>query len=106
MEQTLYIGTNHFRPRPMHGCTQELKMLEHYYAEQMINSGSSQIRYSQKKLWTRIAFDEGDKNPIFGLELGAIIRIGCVLRLWKKVTPNELIRLKHRVCENSIEAHS
>lgn len=104
MADTLYIGRHQFVPEPFLNCSQELKQIDTPSLQRIVNGEKSQFKNS-KKLWTRISFDTSGLPPRFDFERGGIIQIGCIVRLWKKVSPGKIIKLKYEICDNSIEGH-
>lgn len=104
MDDTLYIGTHQFLPETVQNCKQELKQIETVNLQYTAN-GHNVPFSGPRKLWTRISFDASSSSHHFDFECGTIVQIGCALRLWKKVSPGKIVRLKHEICENSIEGH-
>ena len=103
MDDTLYIGTHQFLPEIMRNCKQELKQIDSMNLQRTAN-GESISTMGSKKLWTRISFSSHTLDQ-FDFELGNIIQIGCATRLWKKVFPGKIVKLKYEICDNSIEGH-
>ncbi len=85
MEDSLYIGVDHCIPEEISGCTQELK-------------------YPQK-FWTKISCPANSFKRLH-LGVGDMIQVGCIQRLWKKVWPERITRLRYDVCSNSLEGHN
>jgi len=103
MDDTLYIGTHLSLPEAIRNCKQELKVIESVCLQYAAN-GKSIPAKGPKKLWTRISFSQ-DISRRLNFEIGSIIQIGCAVRLWKKVSPGKIIKLKYEICDNSIEGH-
>lgn len=103
MDDTLYIGTHHFLPEAIQNCKQELRQMDTIKMQYTAN-GKNVPFNGPKKLWTRITF-ASDTSHQFDFECGTIVQIGCAVRLWKKVSPGKIVKLKYEICENSIEGH-
>lgn len=105
MNETLYIGVHQFLPEAIQNCKQELKQVDTINMQYTANGRNEQFNIP-KKLWTRISFDASCiSSDHFNFECGSIIQIGCAVRLWKKVFPGKIVKLKYEICENSIEGH-
>lgn len=100
----LYIGKYDQLPKPIDNCLQELKLVESSQLKRIANGELVKVRGPQK-LWTKI--NGQNKYPLknFHLELGGAVKIGCMQKLWKKVSSGKLIKLNYLVCENSIQGH-
>lgn len=103
MDDTLYIGTHQFLPETIQNCKQELKQMDAAPLRRTA-SGENMPLSGPKKLWSRISFAP-DTSRQFKFECGSIVQIGCAVRLWKKVSPGKIVKLKYEICENSIEGH-
>jgi hypothetical protein len=104
MDDILYIGTHQFLPEAIQNCTQELKQIDTVNLQYTANGRNVPFN-GPKKLWTRISFDAASNAHRFDFECGTIVQIGCALRLWKKVSPGKIVKLKYEICDNSIEGH-
>lgn len=104
MDDTLYIGVNQFLPEAIQNCKQELKQMDTLNLQYTANGHNVPFN-GPKKLWTRISFDRSSSARRFDFECDAIVQIGCAVRLWKKVSPGKIVKLKYEICENSIEGH-
>lgn len=104
MEDTLYIGTHQSLPEAIQNCKQELKQMDTVSLQYMANGGHVPFN-GTKKMWTRIVLDTASFVDRFDFECGTIVQIGCAVRLWKKVFPGKIVKLKYEICENSIEGH-
>ncbi|MEK7654854.1 MAG: hypothetical protein AAB323_01180 [Pseudomonadota bacterium] len=104
MDDTLYIGLHHCLPEAIKHCKQELKQIDTINLQYTAN-GKNMPFHGPKKLWTRISLAAASTAHRFDFECGAIVQIGCALRLWKKVSPGKIVKLKYEICENSIEGH-
>jgi hypothetical protein len=104
MDDTLYIGTHQFLPEIIQNCKQELKQIDAVSLQCTANGGHVPV-HGSKRLWTRISFDTSSAIHRFDFECGTIVQIGCAVRLWKKVSPGKIVKLKYEICENSMEGH-
>lgn len=104
METVLYIGTQKFPPKSARNCTQILKMIDSGTTKRTVNGELIKLR-GVKKLWTRITCTDQKIPPIWDFDIGDIIQIGCIQRLYKKVTPGNKINLKHDCSPNSLQGH-
>lgn len=104
MDDTLYIGTHQCLPEAIQHCKQELQQIDTVNLQYTAN-GTNVPFHGPKKLWTRISFKSSSSVNRFDFERGTIVQIGCALRLWKKVSPGKIVKLKYEICENSIEGH-
>ena len=105
MNDTIYIGTHQFLPEAIQNCKQELKQMDTCSLQYAAN-GRNIAFNGPKKLWTRIYFDVSSSAHSFDFEPGTIVQIGSAARLWKKVSPGKIVKLKYEICDNSIEGHN
>ena len=96
MKNILYINVNGFAQLELSQCTQELKLIK----ERCAVVGESARTIKQKKFWTKITCNT---EKSFHIDTGSIVKIGCVTKLWKKVSPNTTIMLQHPPVEGSVE---
>jgi hypothetical protein len=105
METLLYIGKEDLPPKSARNCTQELKIVDSSITKRNINGDLIPLRKS-RKLWTRITCTDQKIPDILTYELGDVVEIGCIQRLWKKVTPGNKFLLRHQPCAHSVLGHN
>lgn len=99
------MGSHDLPPKSARNCKQELKIIDSSITKRNINGELIPLR-SARKLWTRITGDDQKIPDILTYGLGDVIDIGCIQRLWKKVTPGEEFSLKHKPCAGSVCGHN
>jgi hypothetical protein len=105
METLLYIASENLPPKSARNCKQELKVIDNSITKRNINGDLIALRKS-RKLWTRISCTDQKIPAILTCELGDVIDIGCIQRLWKKVTPGSKFLLRHKPCAYSVCGHN
>lgn len=105
METLLYIGSEDLPPKSARNCKQELKIIDSSITKRNINGDLISLRKS-RKLWTRITCDDQKIPDLLIYDLGDVVEIGCLQRLWKKVTPGDKFLLRHKPCERSVLGHN
>ena len=105
METLLYIGSEDLPPRSARNCKQELKIIDSSITKRNINGDLIPLRKS-RKLWTRITCEDQKIPDVLAYEIGDVIDIGCIQRLWKKVTPGAAFKLRHQPCAHSVLGHN
>lgn len=105
METLLYIGSEDLPPKSARNCKQELKIIDSSIMKRNINGDLIPLRKS-RKLWTRITCDDQKIPDVLTCEIGDVVDIGCLQRLWKKVTPGATFKLKHKPCARSVSGHN
>ena len=105
METLLYMESEDLPPKTARNCTQELKIIDSSIIKRNINGDLIPFRKS-RKLWTRITCDDQKIPDVLTYELGDVINIGCIQRLWKKITPDATFKLKHPPCARSVLGHN
>lgn len=105
METLLYIAGEALPPKAARNCKQALKIIDSSITKRNINGDLIPLRKS-RKLWTCITCEDQKIPDILTYELGDVIDVGCIQRLWKKVTPGMGFKLRRVPCAHSVLGHN
>ena len=105
METVLYIGGDDFPPKAARNCKQEIKVIDSSIIKRNINGNLIPLG-KMHKLWTRITCEDQKIPDVLTYDVGDVIDIACIQRLWKKVTSGKPFHLKRIPCAHSVLGHN
>ena len=105
MPSILCIGGFECPAKTIANCKQILKTIDIGTVKRNINGDLIKLRNS-RKLWTSIICQDEYIPDLLTYEIGDTAQIGCIQRLWKKVTPEQTCILKRRPYDKSVLGHN